>query len=281
MTVIPSCAPDSMKLRRLWTSIARRDRRSPSSACSRNRLRRAATNANSTATKYPLAAMSATTPSSPRAVSTASTSFSVGGHGWETCYRALGATAVTPAPNGDHPVRVVYDRRAPGGCNGSDANDDIEGPHPGNTGRGASFAGRRIRVLHRRGHRMDHGARRRLRPRRRRHRGSRRGDPTRPDRAAGPDGHRRRRSFPAPSGPHGRIRRAGRIGDRHRRCARLVSRPLDRLRSRRHLQRGAGVDTGDGCQPAGPPCPNAGATPAVERRPVVRCEQRAACSARC
>lgn len=50
-TVMPSCAPDSMKLSRLWTSIARFDFRSPSSACSENRLRRAATNANSTATK--------------------------------------------------------------------------------------------------------------------------------------------------------------------------------------------------------------------------------------
>ena len=81
VTVIPSCAPESMKLRRLCTSIARLERRSPSSTCSRSRLRRAATNANSTATKYPLAAMSATTPNNPRAVSTASTSFSVDGHG--------------------------------------------------------------------------------------------------------------------------------------------------------------------------------------------------------
>ena len=51
VTVIPNCAPDSMKLRRLCMSIARFERRSPSSARSLKRLRRAATNANSTATK--------------------------------------------------------------------------------------------------------------------------------------------------------------------------------------------------------------------------------------
>ncbi len=88
-TVIPSWAPDSMKLSRLWTWIARLDRRSPDSACSTKRLRRAATNANSTATKYPFAAINATTPISPRAVSTASTSFSVGGHGWDNVIHTI------------------------------------------------------------------------------------------------------------------------------------------------------------------------------------------------
>ncbi len=59
VTVMPSCAPDSMKLSRLCTSSARRDLRSVS-ADSLNFERRAATNANSPATKYPLAAIRTT-----------------------------------------------------------------------------------------------------------------------------------------------------------------------------------------------------------------------------
>jgi MFS family permease len=81
VTVMPSCAPDSMKLRRLCTAMARFERRSPSLGLLDEPERRDATNENSTATKYPFAAIRATTPNSPRAVSTASTSFSVGRHG--------------------------------------------------------------------------------------------------------------------------------------------------------------------------------------------------------
>jgi hypothetical protein len=51
VTVMPSCAPDSMKLSRPCTATARLARRSPSSAASTKRDRREATKENSAATK--------------------------------------------------------------------------------------------------------------------------------------------------------------------------------------------------------------------------------------
>jgi hypothetical protein len=51
VTVIPSCAPDRTNESRRWTATARAALRSPSAASSSSRVRRAATNENSAATK--------------------------------------------------------------------------------------------------------------------------------------------------------------------------------------------------------------------------------------
>ena len=174
------------------------------------------------------------------------------------------ATPRTSSTIGQHP--------GAGACTGP--HDDIERIHRRDASRGARSAGGRVRVLDRRGHRLDHRARGRLRPRgsrRSRPRGRR---PARPDRPARTRGHRCRRSLLPPPGARRRLRRPRRLRDRHCDLARNLCGPLGRPPARGCLHRRIGGDAGDGRQPAGPPCPNADAADAVERGPVVCADDR-------